>query len=82
MTTNQKLIDVLDWLLTDDFLEDLDMRKADGSLKGDLKKAADKLSLLFRLTHGMNENHSCYYVHKDWRKEFQKVYKQMVKEKK
>jgi len=58
-----KALDAIDAITSDDFCGDLEM----STLDGQLKTAAEKLSLCYRIAHSESPNHTCHHVHETWR---------------
>lgn len=78
MITDQQALSVIELICGDDFCEDLAMRMADGSVADEtLTMAHEKLSMVYRIAHGIVLDHSCYRVHDDWREEAAKLATEM-----
>jgi len=62
-----RALEAIDCLAGDDFCEELDMSNMTRKLRGRLRMAHEKLSLIYQIAHAENSNNSCYRVHDDWR---------------
>jgi hypothetical protein len=80
MNLQQKALEVIEALVSDDLILDLEMQQA--GLGCDRPIIAEptlslykKCSAIYRFAHSCNPDHCCKEVHEDWRNELQKTYK-------
>lgn len=72
----KELLAAIEWLLSSDELDtiELNLMINEEPITQDQAKYMYKLlSRLYRIFHSIDESHSCYYVHGDWRKEAQEL---------
>ena len=84
MKIKDKALRVVEALVSDDFMENMEMRELDQPIvasQEDIILMVKKLRMIYRFIHSTQEDHSCYRVHDDWRKELETVYKGFKKRK-
>lgn len=52
-----------------DLCEELEIKAANGKLRGEKLQMQKMLSKVYRLAHAYNSDHSCFRSHADWRQE-------------
>ncbi len=62
-----KILERIENIVSDDLSVEIDMDLANGELSGREKQMAQKLVTIYKIAHAHNPNHSCHYVHEDWR---------------
>lgn len=81
--TDQQTIELIDSLTGDDFCVELDTKLAfrPEQMTDTEKSAAEKLALIYRIAHSMNQANACYRAHETWRKEAEALHAAMESEK-
>lgn len=74
--TDQQALELLDHLTGDDFCVELDTKLGlhPEMLTETEKAAAEKLGLLYRIAHSMNQSTLCHAWHDIWRKETEELH--------
>jgi len=83
MKIKDKALRVVEALVSDDFMENMEMQQLNPPVvvsQEDTLLMFKKLSMIYRITHSVQEDSCCYSVHDDWRKELETVYKRFKKE--
>jgi len=77
-TLKDKALEVIEWLVSDDFMEDAEYKlysKVEFSQE-DARFMAKKLLSIYRYAHSV-QPHTCYVSHENWRKELIDAYEEM-----
>ena len=79
LTLKDKALRVIEVLVSDDLSETLTysaaMKRPITLTEEDKKILVGKLSTIYKITHSVNENHSCFGVHGDWRRAITRMYR-------
>lgn len=59
----------IDLIVSDDFMQDMELSNFNQPLKGGMKIMYEKLSAIYRIAHSFNPVHMCHDVHENWRQE-------------
>lgn len=79
-----KALVVIETLVSDDLCEEIEMRQLQSPLvltQEETDIVCAKIATIYRLAHSVQETYSCYESHDDWRKELEKTYKVMRRNK-
>ena len=70
LTLEQKALRVIEYLVSDDMSESMEMKAAFGRefTQQEAISLADKVSQIYTISHSSIPEHSCFTVHNDWRK--------------
>uniref|UniRef100_A0A6H1ZTK3 Uncharacterized protein n=1 Tax=viral metagenome TaxID=1070528 RepID=A0A6H1ZTK3_9ZZZZ len=80
-TLEQKALRVIDWLVSDDLSEDCCMKAAFNHpyTQEEAKAMSDKITRIYKISHSAIPEHSCFYVHIDWRKKTVALFRKLRK---
>ena len=78
--TDQQALHLINRITGDEFCEDLDLTDFSTPLTGDLKIAHEKLSLIYRIAHSMDQSGTCYRNHESWREEAEDEFNKLAGE--
>jgi len=79
LTLEQKALRVVDWMVSDDLSENCSVKSAFGKefTQEEAKSMADKIGHIYEISHSTIPEHSCFYVHDDWREKTMVLYKKL-----
>jgi hypothetical protein len=83
MTLQDKALMVIDRLTSDDFIQtmmyNLGMDRPIELTHEEILSICEKIREIYTVSHSACKSHSCYSVHKDWREETERLYKEIGK---
>lgn len=68
-TVDIKILEAIETIVSDGFCEDLEWDLFKGRLNEREKELAKRIGRIYEISHANNPNHSCHFVHGDWRGE-------------
>ena len=79
MKLKDKALEVIEALVSDDLSErmtyNVAMDRPFNLSNDDMRVLCNKINSIYKIAHAVRDNASCYYVHVDWRKELNNLYR-------
>lgn len=81
LTLEQKALRVIDWLVSGDLSEEVGMKLGFNHefTQEDARSMAKLIEHIYEISHSSVPEHSCYYVHNDWRARTLSLFKRLRK---
>lgn len=83
LTLEQEALRVVDYMVSDDLSEICCFNSSFNRKfsQAEAKAMADKITHIYKISHSAIPEHSCFYVHDDWRKKTMALYKKLRRKK-